>query len=218
MLRRLGFVVLLGCFGAVSAQAHPHVWADIRTSLMVDPQGMITGVRMEWTFDEAYAAFALEGLDANGDGTYEPDEIKPLTDENIANLAESDYFGFMRLEGKALPHAPVTDYAQTYNANRLTLYFVLPLAAPVDPRKGSFQYQVYDPDFFISFDYMKDDPVELEGTLPQGCVWELKPFMSDAEIEAKRNFLSEKGTDWTNDTGEDFGSLFARPVVVTCGS
>lgn len=218
MLRRLGLAVLLGWGSVTAAEAHPHVWADIRTSLMVDGQGMITGVRMEWTFDEAYAAFALEGLDTNGDGNYEPDEIKPLTDENISSLAESDYFGFMRMDGKALPHGKVTDYAQTYNANRLTLYFVLPLATAVDPRKGRFQYQVYDPDFFISFDYVKDDPVELEGSLPQGCNWELKPFLSDAEIEAKRNFLAEKGADWTNDTGEDFGSLFARPVVVTCGS
>jgi|JI10StandDraft_1071094.scaffolds.fasta_scaffold38664_5 ABC-type uncharacterized transport system substrate-binding protein len=216
MLRRFLLGFFFTAFASAAADAHPHVWTEMRSSLMVDAQGLVTGVRMEWTFDEAYSGFALDGLDSNGNGTFEPDEIKPLTDENIANLAESDYFGFMRLDGKALPHAPVTDYAQTYNANRLTLYFVLPLATPVDPRKGRFQYQVYDPDFFISFDYVKDDPVELEGKLPQGCRWELKPFMSDAEIEAKRNFLSEKGADWTNDTGEDFGSLFARPVVVTC--
>ena len=73
----------------------------MRSSLMVNAQGLITGVRMEWTFDEAYTDFALDGLDTNGDGTFGPDEIKPLTDENIANLAESDYFGFMRLDGKA---------------------------------------------------------------------------------------------------------------------
>jgi hypothetical protein len=31
---------------------------------------------------------------------YGPDEIRPLTDENIKSLAESDYFGFMRQGGK----------------------------------------------------------------------------------------------------------------------
>lgn len=43
--------------------------------LMVNAHGMITGIRVEWTFDETYAAFALEGLDTNGDGSYGPDEI-----------------------------------------------------------------------------------------------------------------------------------------------
>ena len=216
MVRRLVLAVCFLGFGAVVAEAHPHVWTDMRSGLMVDAQGMITGIRAEWTFDEGYAAFALEGLDTNGDGTYGPDEIKPLTDENIANLAESDFFGFMRVNRKIVPHGPVTDYAQTYNNNRLTLFFVLPLATPVDPRKGVFDYKIYDPDFFISFDYVKDSPVEVEGVLPQGCAWELKPLLSDEELEAKRNFLADKGADWTNDTGEDFGSLFARPVVVTC--
>lgn len=205
-------------FWCVPAWAHPHVWADIRTGLMVDGQGMITGVRMEWTFDEGYSGFALEGLDTNGDGVYGPDEIQPLTKENIESLKESDYFGFMRQNGKLLKHGAVTEATQIYESNKLTLAFVFPLETPVDPRKGVFDYKVYDPDFFISFEYVKDSPVELEGTLPQGCSWELKPLLTDAELEAKRNFLAEKGTDWVNDTGEDFGSLFARPVVVTCGS
>ena len=69
-----------------------------------------------------------------------------------------------------------------------------------------------------SFGYVKDDPVELEGTLPAGCSWELKPMMTDEELEAKRNFLAQQPVDWVNQTGEDFGSLFARPVVVTCKS
>lgn len=218
MRRPILSLVFLCGVGLSSAWAHPHVWADVRTSLMVDAQGLITGVRMEWTFDEAYSGFALDGLDVNGDGTYGPEEIKPLTDENIANLAESDYFAMMRQNNKPLPHGKVTDYTQIYENNRLTLAFVFPLVTPADPRKGVFDYKVYDPDFFISFDYVKDDPVNVEGTLPQGCSWELKPFLSDEELEKKRNFLADKGTDWVNDTGEDFGSLFARPMVVTCGS
>ena len=218
MIRRFFGVILVLCAGASAASAHPHVWADIRTSIMTNPEGLITGIRMEWTFDEGYTTFALDGLDTNGDGTYGPDEIKPLTDENIANLAESDYFGFMRQNEKLLKHGKVTDYTQIYENNRLTLAFVFPLETPVDPRKGVFDYKVYDPDYFIDFGYVKDDPVELEGTLPAGCSWELKPMMTDEELEAKRNFLAQQPVDWVNQTGEDFGSLFARPVVVTCKS
>ena len=192
MRRTLLSSLVACCACAGSAGAHPHVWADVRTSLMVDGQGLITGVRMEWTFDEGYSGFALEGLDINGDGTYEPDEIKPLTDENIANLAESDYFAMMRQNNKPLPHGKVTDYTQIYENNRLTLAFVFPLETPVDPRKGVFDYKVYDPDYFIDFGYVKDDPVELEGTLPAGCSWELKPMMTDEELELEAEETEEE--------------------------
>jgi ABC-type uncharacterized transport system substrate-binding protein len=214
-------VVMGGALAAVLAGpaiAHPHVWTAMRTSLMVDSGGLITGIRMEWQFDETYSGYALEGLDTDGDGEFGPEEIKPLTVENIESLRESDYFGFMRQGGKAMARGEVTDYSQTYNDGKLTLFFVLPLATPVDPRAGEFQYKIYDPDFFIAFDYVKDNPVELEGTLPTGCAMALQPIPTEAELEQTRNMLAEKGPDWQNDTGEDFGGLFAQAAVVTCGS
>jgi ABC-type uncharacterized transport system substrate-binding protein len=218
MGRRTLITLALLATWAGQAEAHPHVWTDMRSTLMVDAQGMITGVSVAWTFDDGYSGFALEGLDTNNDGVFSPDEIKPLTEENIKSLSESDYFVFMRQSGKLLPQGQVSNYAQTYNDARLTLFFDVPLATPVDPRAGEFDYKVYDPDFFIAFDYVKDDPTDMEGELPQGCSRELKPVLTDEELMAKRDFLASKDASWQNDTGEDFGSIFAQPVVVTCGS
>jgi ABC-type uncharacterized transport system substrate-binding protein len=208
----------LCCVLPCMAFAHPHVWTTMRTGLMVNESGLITGVRMAWTFDEAYSGFALEGLDSNGDGEFGPDELKPLTVENIQNLSESDYFSVMRQGNKTLAHGAVVDFNQTYNNNQLTLYFVLPLQTPVDPHTEEFHYKIYDPDFFIAFDYAQEDPTELEGTLPTGCAMELEALKSDEELDQTKAFLSEKGKDWQNDTGEDFGGLFAQAVVVKCAS
>ena len=47
MVRRLVLAVCFLGFGAVVAEAHPHVWTDMRSGLMVDAQGMITGIRAE---------------------------------------------------------------------------------------------------------------------------------------------------------------------------
>ena len=77
------------------ALAHPHVWTDMRSTLMVNGDNLITGISVEWTFDEGYSGFALEGLDLNKDGTYDAEEIRPLTEENIGSLKESVYFGFL---------------------------------------------------------------------------------------------------------------------------
>ena len=46
----------------------------------------ILGFRHKWTFDEMYTSFAVEGLDANGDGLYSEEELKPLAKTNVEAL------------------------------------------------------------------------------------------------------------------------------------
>jgi len=44
----------------------------------------------------------------------------------------------------------------------------------------------------------------------------VKPVPTDAEIDATREMLSTKGPDWKPETNEDFGALFAQPVLIEC--
>jgi ABC-type uncharacterized transport system substrate-binding protein len=198
------------------AVAHPHLFATMQTALMMTPDNKIKGMRIRWNFDETYTQFSLEGLDANGNGTYEPEEIQPLTDENIKNLLESKYFTFAKQSGVEIPQLPVTVYGQAMENEKLTLWFELPFATPVDPKTAPFEVRVYDPDFFIAFDYTPEKPPQIEGALPDGCAMDLKPLMSDEEIEATRTMLSDKPQDWKPETPTDFGAMFAQPIVVTC--
>ena len=46
---------------ASQAQAHPHVWATIKTDLLYAADGSVTGVRHAWTFDDMFSAFATVG-------------------------------------------------------------------------------------------------------------------------------------------------------------
>ena len=47
------------------AAAHPHVWATVRSEIVLGPNHQITGIRHHWTFDEFYTAMAVEALDAS---------------------------------------------------------------------------------------------------------------------------------------------------------
>lgn len=190
----------------------------MHTAVIAGDDGRVTGVGLIWTFDEQYTQFALDGLDLNKNGTYEPEEIRPLTDENIKNLEESNYFTVVRQKGEALAFGPVTQYEQTLNNGKLTLTFLLPLKQPADPRTSPITVKVYDPDFFIAFDYAQANAVDMEGTLPQGCKMELKPVPTTAELDQTRQFLASKGQDWSNDTGEDFGAMFAQALDVSCAN
>ncbi len=49
----------------------------------------------------------------------------------------------------------------------VTLRFLLPLETPVSAQKP-FSFQVYDPTYFVSFDFEKQNPVTL-AKAPAGC-------------------------------------------------
>jgi ABC-type uncharacterized transport system substrate-binding protein len=201
---------------ALPAVAHPHLFSTMQTALLVNSEGKISGMRIRWNFDETYTQFSLEGLDQNQNGTYEQEEIKPLTDENIKSLVESKYFTVAKSNGAEIAQAPVVTYGQDMVEDKLSLWFELPFATPVDPKAGLFEARVYDPDFFIAFDYLPDKPPVLEGTLPAGCAMELKPLPTTEELDQTREMLADKPQDWKPETPTDFGAMFSQALVVAC--
>jgi ABC-type uncharacterized transport system substrate-binding protein len=200
------------------AEAHPHVWVSMRSDVVFTADGKIEGIDVEWTFDDAYAAEALDGMDANGDGEYSQAELEPLTKENLSSLNDYKYFTFMKAGGKLLDTAPPTNAGQTYNGKKLQLHFEIPLLVPYDPHKGDFSVKIYDPEFFIAFDYAKEAPVNMQDGMPQGCAFTLKPVPTDAELNTTLAMLATKDRTWKPENGEDFGALFAQPVIISCAS
>jgi ABC-type uncharacterized transport system substrate-binding protein len=209
-------VLAMGVGASVPAQAHPHVWIEMRSDVVFNEQGMIQGLNVIWTFDDNYTQMALDGLDTNGDGVYSQSEIEPLTKENINSLKDYGFFTVMRFNGEKQEIGEVTEFGQIWSNDKLQLHFQVPMKAPVDPTKGEFVAKVYDPDFFIAIDYVKDDPVTVIGNMPKSCQLVVKPVPTDAEIESTRSMLSTKGPDWKPENNEDFGALFAQPVTIAC--
>ena len=178
--------------------------------------GLIKGVDLEWTFDDAYTQMALEGLDVDGDGIYSQAELAPLTKENIASLKDYEFFTVMRANGEQQKIGEVTDFGQIWSNNKLKLHLQVPLEKPIDPKTQEFVFKVYDPEFFIAIDYVKDDPVDVVGKMPEVCKLVVKPVPTDAELDQTRTMLSTKGADWKPEIAEDFGAMFAQAVSIAC--
>ena len=170
------FLALLLVFGVVShAQAHPHVWVAVKTNIIMKGKS-ISSVRHEWTFDEAFSAFASQGLDEDGDGTLSRAELQPLAQVNVESLSEYGFFSDLYEEGTEATDERIfgepEDYYLTVDGNQLTLHFTLPVLVKVDATKTAI-LDVYDPEFFVDFAFSANHPATLVNG-NKGCSMELK--------------------------------------------
>ena len=194
---------------ATSAAAHPHVWVDVKSEVIYEA-GQVTGFKNAWTFDEGYSTMAIEGLDKNGDGKYDRQELAELAQVNIDGLKEFDYFTHPKLGDSALKVAAPKDYWLTREKGILTLHFTLPLEAPVLATAPNFSFQVFDPSFYIAFELAKEKPVTLAASAPAGCKVDVSvPKDDTAEAE-------KLGEAFYQQFGGDIGIGLAQTVSITC--
>jgi ABC-type uncharacterized transport system substrate-binding protein len=214
VLTRLAlFVAVLAGLTATGAQAHPHVWATIRTELLYAPGGTVTGVRNTWTFDDMYSAYATTGLKAATKGEFTRAELQPLAQVNVESLKEFDYFTFAHINGKrqkGVFNDPI-DYWLDYDpkAAVLTLHFTLPFKQPVVAKELAIE--IYDPEFFVDFGFADTDPVHLVGAPPQCTATYNKPHDD--------NFLTSQNFNQSfipSEANIGLGMDFANKISVKC--
>jgi ABC-type uncharacterized transport system substrate-binding protein len=196
-----------------AAQAHPHVWVTMRTELLYDADGAMTGVRHAWTFDDMFSAYAVEGLEAKTKGQFTRAELQSLAQVNAEALKEFDYYTYAKIDGrreKALFNDPV-DYWLDYDPKEtvLTLHFTLPLKRPVKAK--SLVLEIYDPEFFVDFGFAESDAIKLVAAPSQCAVSSAKP--NDGNFPATqrldKSFMS-------SEANAGLGANFANRISVKC--
>lgn len=190
------------------AQAHPHVWVTMKSEVVYDAEGRLVALKEHWTFDDAFTAFALQGMEKKKDGTYGDDVLKPLAEVNVTSLKEYNYFVVGKTATTKLAFKDPVDYFLTYEDERLTLHFTLPLAKPL-PAKGTVTLEVFDPTIFVSFEFADGEKVKLAGA-PAGCGVEVispEPPKSGQLSEAFFSNLTSSSS---------YGAQFADKIVVKC--
>lgn len=205
-----GATALLTCFVAQPAAAHPHVWVAVEATVAYQ-DGNVRGLQQRWTFDDMYTAMAVQGLDKNGDGKFERDELAELAKINIDGIKQFEYFTHAKLNDGTLKFVEPSDYWLEYNDNVLTLNFLLPLEQPLPAATPGFSFAIYDPTYFIAFDFAKDKdaPVKLGAGAPAGCELALDAAAGDADTQSLADAFSAE-------MGGYNGSVLARTAHVKC--
>jgi ABC-type uncharacterized transport system substrate-binding protein len=210
-MRRLGGVLWLAgalALGAGAAQAHPHVWITSTSELIYAPDGSITGVRHAWTFDDMFSTYALQGLETKNPGVYSREELGPLAQTNVESLKEFNFFTFAKADGKKEKFQEPVDYFLEYKDAALTLHFTLPLQHPLKPKQLALE--VFDPEFFIDFQFADKNPVSLVGA-PAAC--QMK-FQRPNDGSANAKMLGEQ--NFTSGDNSNYGAMFANKITVEC--
>jgi ABC-type uncharacterized transport system substrate-binding protein len=205
----LALIVLLAAlFGAVPANAHPHVWVVAASELIYAADGTISGVRHAWTFDDMFSTYALQGIETKTKGVYSREELAPLAQTNVESLKEFGFFTFAKADGKKEKFLEPVDYYLEHKDGALVLHFTLPFKTPFKAK--ALALEVFDPSFFVDFSLQKQDPIRLVGA-PASCTFAVQR-PNDGSAGAQK--LNEQ--TFMNGENSNYGAMFANKVTVDC--
>jgi ABC-type uncharacterized transport system substrate-binding protein len=205
-------VVLLGL--PDRGWAHPHVWVDAIAELMLDDSHRLTAIRVYWAFDEVYSAIALEELGVHGDEKVTPDKLALLAKTILNKTEKFRHFTYVKINGKLAAQQAPQGQTAYYMKHRLLIYFLLPLAYPVDFRTDKVSFAMYDPTYYTAIDFVAKNPVRFNGSLPGDCTTRMTEPATDPGdvVPPPESFFQHL------DPSTGYGAQFARWIHISCGS
>jgi ABC-type uncharacterized transport system substrate-binding protein len=190
------------------ARAHPHVWVTVKTDLVYAPDGRLVGIRHAWTFDDMYSSFALQGVAGQAKGAFTREELTPVVKDIVSSLREFDYFTFAKADGEKTSFDEPSDGWGEFRDEMLTVHFFLPLSA--SGKVETFNFEIFDPEFFIDFAFVQPNPVALEGA-PADCKLAVTQRPDPAEP-----LQSQRLDDAMRRSEGNYGAMFANTIAISC--
>lgn len=204
--------VFLACLTMVAGRpvaAHPHVWIDLRTTVMLDDAGRVAAIGQEWLFDPMYTAYATVGIDIASDSGQRM--LADLIDDSMKNLRDYDFFMRVRADGARQDFVAPRDFSASLREGRLLYRFTVPLAQPVDPRAQDLDIAVFDPTYYIDMVHLEGDVVAFRGPNPGNCSARILAPTPDMNA-----IMAAQSADQDSNPDDTLGAQFAETVIVTC--
>ncbi|MBI4923204.1 MAG: DUF1007 family protein [Devosia nanyangense] len=173
MHRPIAALAVLAGLLPLPALAHPHIFIDATATITFNDAGEIVAVHNEWTFDEAYSAWSIQGLDTDGDGKVSRAELQPLADDNMVGLAEYQYYTFAgEGQGTNLTFAHGSNPTIDFIDNRTTLNFDVALDTPY-AIQNALELAINDPEYYVAITFRDANSVRLINA-PKNCGIEME--------------------------------------------
>ncbi|MCX7304811.1 MAG: DUF1007 family protein [Hyphomicrobiales bacterium] len=206
----LGFAALLA--STVPASVHPHVFAEARLDVIVNPDNSVKALRHLWRFDDLFSSTVLVEFDKNSDLKLDDGELQDVAQTVHDSLAEYNYFQIVTADGKDVAMQPPPSLMANYENDQLIILFESEPKQKL-PLKGKVDFGIYDPTFYTAIDYTEDANMAVDG-MPSTCKRAVIRPDPDQAISQNQATLTD---EFFNDpTGTDLSKIFATKLELTC--
>lgn len=197
---------------AAAAVAHPHVFAEARLDVMVNPDSTVKSLRNLWRFDDLFSSTVLMEFDKNSDLKLDDSELGEVSSTIFDSLAEYKYFQLVTVDGKDIAMNPPAQLIAQFQDNQLIVLFE---SMPKEPLKlaGKVDFGIYDPTFYTAIDFTQDDHMSVQ-TLPSSCTRHVVRPDPDEAIAQNQKTLTE--AFFNDPTGTNLSKIFATKLELDC--
>lgn len=205
-------VPALLALSALPAATHPHVFAEARLDVAVNPDNTVKALKHLWRFDDVFSSTVLVEFDANADLKLDEKELQEVASTVFASLAEYDYFQLVTQDKKDVVMKPPVELMASFEDQQLIIMFE---SEPKEPLKldGTVDFGVYDPTFYTAIDFIEDAYMQVQN-MPEGCTRAV--IRPDPDEAIAQNQATLDQSFWDTTGANDLQKLFATRLEITC--
>ena len=194
------------------AQVHPHVFAEAKLDITVEPNGKVVKLSHVWRFDDVFSETVMFEFDKDADGKISPAEQAEISKTIVESTGEYNYFEAVIYNGKDMDMAKPADLLASFDSKVLVISYS---NAPVEPvlMKGTVSFGVYDPTFYTAIDFIEDTDITIKGA-PPACKG--KVIRPDADEALAQNQGNLTDAFFNDPQGTDMSKIFATRLELTC--
>lgn len=204
--------LLVGLLPFQKAEAHPHVFAEARLEVVVNPDQTVKALRHVWRFDDVFSSTVVMEFDKNGDLKLDDTEMAEVSKTIFDSLGEYKYFQLVTVDGKDAAMKPPPQLIAQYQDEQLIVLFESEPAEPLR-LKGKVDFGVYDPTFYTAIDFTDDKELVVDN-MPPACTKTVVRPDPDEAIAQNQGTLTE--AFFNDPTGTDMSKIFATKLELNC--
>ena len=191
------------------SNAHPHMWVDLKSQIILDDNENVSAIYQEWLFDDFFSAAMIEEAGLHPDGV--DVAIRQKVAELMENLQPYNYFTVAKRDGATMPLVQLGQAVAEIRDNRVLMGFTVAVESRVDLAAQDFSYAIFDPTYYIEMYHAEGATITFKGDAPDNCGVEIiQPNPSADAIALSQSASLDANPDTT------IGRLFAETVRVKC--
>jgi len=206
----LGIFALLA--STVPASVHPHVFAEARLDVVVNPDQTVKSLRHLWRFDDLFSSTVLVEFDQNSDLELDDAELLEVSQTVRDSLADYNYFQLVSADGKDVTMKPPAALMANFENGQLIILFESEPQQPL-ALKGKLDFGIYDPTFYTAIDFTEDENMAVKD-LPASCTRAV--VRPDPDEAIAQNQASLTDAFFSDPGGTERSKTFATKLELTC--